>query len=291
MSIKTKIQWADSTCNPTMGCDGCELWAKDRKSCYAGSLHVRFAGGNSGYAPTFKDVTQFPGRMAEATRWSDLNGKDRSEKPWLNGLPRLIFVSDMSDSLSAAVPFEYLAEEVIANVTSALGKRHQWVWLTKRPERMAKFSQWLKRPWPSNLWAGTSVTSQATAKRINGLLNVGNKDTIHFLSVEPQVEALDLSQWLPHISWVIQGGESGRKVRPFHMEWAKSLSEQCKHHGVSYFLKQLGSQVCRRGKRVIFEDDHASNWSEWPKNLRVRMMPACHERPKHASESKRFSDK
>ena len=26
MSIKTKIQWCDSTVNPTMGCDGCELW-------------------------------------------------------------------------------------------------------------------------------------------------------------------------------------------------------------------------------------------------------------------------
>jgi protein gp37 len=23
---KTKIQWADSTVNPVMGCDGCELW-------------------------------------------------------------------------------------------------------------------------------------------------------------------------------------------------------------------------------------------------------------------------
>ena len=26
MSVKTKIQWCDSTVNPTMGCDGCELW-------------------------------------------------------------------------------------------------------------------------------------------------------------------------------------------------------------------------------------------------------------------------
>jgi protein gp37 len=26
MSVTTKIQWCDSTCNPTMGCEGCELW-------------------------------------------------------------------------------------------------------------------------------------------------------------------------------------------------------------------------------------------------------------------------
>ena len=198
MSSKTKIQWCDSTCNPTMGCDGCELWTKKCKSCYAGMLHVRFGGVTPGYAPSFREVTLFPGRMTKAARWSDLTGKVRPKKPWLNGLPRLIFISDMTDSLSAVVPFDYLAEEVIDNVTSDLGKRHQWLWLTKRPERMAKFAQWLKRPWPSNLWAGTSVTSQTTAKRINGLLKVGGKDTIRFLSVEPQIEALDLSRWLPH---------------------------------------------------------------------------------------------
>ena len=28
MSKTTKIQWCDSTVNPTMGCDGCELWNK-----------------------------------------------------------------------------------------------------------------------------------------------------------------------------------------------------------------------------------------------------------------------
>lgn len=26
MSKNTAIQWADSTINPVMGCDGCELW-------------------------------------------------------------------------------------------------------------------------------------------------------------------------------------------------------------------------------------------------------------------------
>ena len=209
MSVKTKIQWCDSTCNPTMGCDGCELWTKDRKSCYAGSLHIRFGGVTPGYAPTFSEVTLFPGRMAAATRWADLTGRVRPDKPWLSGMPRLIFVSDMSDALSATVPFGYLADEVIANVTSDLGKRHQWLWLTKRPIRMAKFCQSLTQRWPDNLWAGTSITCQATAKRITALLKVGDKGTIRFLSVEPQIEALDLTEWLPNVSWVIQGGESG----------------------------------------------------------------------------------
>jgi protein gp37 len=236
MSLNTKIQWCDDTVNPTMGCDGCELWSAERKSCYAGVGHV-FRRGHPGFAPKFEEVTLFPGRMAKAARWSDLTGEARPEKPWLDGLPRLIFVSDMSDALSAAVPFEYLAREIIENVTSDLGRRHQWLWLTKRPHRMATFYRWLwklGKDWPVNLWAGTSITTQATATRIKGLLQAGNRKTIRFLSVEPQIEPVDLTPWLPRLNWVIQGGESGRTARPFHTEWAESLRGQCRDHDVPF---------------------------------------------------------
>ena len=84
MNMKTKIQWCDSTVNPTMGCDGCELWNGERKTCYAGMLHLRYGKNNSGFASTFEDVTQYPGRMQKAARWSDLTGTSRPGKPWLN---------------------------------------------------------------------------------------------------------------------------------------------------------------------------------------------------------------
>ena len=276
MSRTTKIQWCDSTCNPTMGCEGCELWSKQRKSCYAGILHTRFGGVTPGYAPTFEQVTEFSGRMTEAARWADLTGTQREDKPWLDGMPRAIFVSDMSDSLSSVVPFEYLEIEVIANVTSENGQRHQWLWLTKRPDRMADFSEWLKKrstDWPSNLWAGTSITTQKTTTRIDNLLNVGDANTIHFLSVEPQIESLNLDKWLPKLGWVIQGGESGHDARPFDVQWAVDLIAQCKKHGVPYFLKQLGSNFVRNGKPLSLEDNHGGEWNEWPKSIRVRQMP------------------
>jgi len=228
MSFKTKIQWCDSTCNPPMGCESCELWSPQRSSCYAGMLHVRFGGVTPGYAPTFGQVTLFPGRMAEAANWTDL-GQRRHDKPWLSVLPRLIFVSDMSDSLSSSVSFAYLDQEIIANVTSELGQRHQWLWLTKRPDRMAGFSAWLAergRAWPENLWAGTSITTQGTMGRIKSLLQVGTERTIHFLSVEPQVESVAIGSWLPDLDWVVQGGESGRNARPFDLMWARALLKQ-----------------------------------------------------------------
>lgn len=276
MSIATKIQWCDSTCNPTMGCEGCELWTPKVRKCYAGLLHVRFGGVTKGYSPTFEELTFWPGRMTEAARWPVLTGTRRKDKPWLDGLPRLIFVSDMSDSLSAAVPFDFLEEEIVGTATSPEGRRHHWLWLTKRPDRMAQLSDLLRTKgieWPGNVWAGTSITTQATTNRIAHLLRIGNEETIRFLSVEPQHERIDLAKWLPSLDWVIQGGESGHNAYPFHIEWAVDLIGQCEQNGVAYFLKQLGTVVHRNGARVRFEDHHAGDWTEWPKELRVRQLP------------------
>jgi protein gp37 len=123
VSKVTNIQWCDSTCNPTMGCDGCELWSPQRKTCYAGMLHTRFGGTNPGYAPRFDKVKLFPGRMAEAAAWSDLSRKQRKAKPWLDDMPRMIFVSDMSDALSKRVSFSFLHREIVAVAASELGHR------------------------------------------------------------------------------------------------------------------------------------------------------------------------
>jgi protein gp37 len=276
MGIKTPIEWCDSTVNPTMGCDGCELWTAERKICYAGKLHERRIG-HPGFAPSFEEVTEFPGRMQKATEWSDLTGQPRPDKPWLDGLPRMIFVSDMSDTLSSAVSFEYMLDEIIWNVLNEHGVNHRWLWLTKRPDRMAKFSQWLrskaKVQWPSNLWVGTSVTTQATVSRVHDLLRVGNEYTTRFVSVEPQWDVIELGTTLKQIDWVIQGGESGSIKHPFDTVWADRLRDQCQKVGVPYFLKQLGTHVIEDGRRFRLKSRKGVNWDEWPKRLRVRQMP------------------
>ncbi len=127
-------------------------------------------------------------------------------------MPRLIFVSDMSDALSQVVSFEYLEDEIINAVESPAGRQHHWLWLTKRPGRMREFSRWLRRPWPGNLWAGTSITGRQSLGRVPPLLEVGDERTIRFLSIEPQWEALDLGEWLARLDWIIQGGSPGRTL-------------------------------------------------------------------------------
>jgi protein gp37 len=188
----------------------------------------------------------------------------------------MIFVSDMGDSLSRAVSFEFLKHEVIDVALTPSGSKHVWQWLTKRPARMAEFSQWLGSDgieWPSNVWAGTSVTDRATRSRVTNLLRVGGIHTTRFLSVEPQTEDLDLAAWLPRLDWVIQGGESGRDPRAFDLDWARRLRAECIEARVAYFLKQVGARVLDRGRKVKLRDTHGGDWSEWPEDLRARQMP------------------
>ncbi len=96
---------------------------------------------------------------------------------------------------------------------------------------MVKFSQWLEDEahisWPSNLWVGTSVTTQKTTSRVRDLLKVGDDKTTRFVSVEPQWESISLSDTLEELDWVIQGGESGTIKHPFDIAWADLLRDEC----------------------------------------------------------------
>jgi len=274
----TKIQYCDTSVNGTSGCDGCELWNRKRRVCYAGKIHPRLRH-RPGYGSSFTEVGLLPGSVAAAARLSDRAGRPRPGKPWLDGLPRVIFVSDMGDALSRAVPFDYLKAEFIDVFGSPEGRRHVWLWLTRRPGRMAEFSAWLAARgvgWPANCCAGTSVTARRTLGRLDDLLRAGGPGAVRYVSVEPQWEALDLSPWLPRLDWVIQGGESGRgKASPFDLAWADDLRGQCQRFAVPYFLKQLGSNPLEAGARLALGDGHGGDWEEWPERLRVRQMPAA----------------
>jgi protein gp37 len=233
------------------------------------------------YDRVFTNVRLAPGRMARAARWGDLTGRLRPDKPkqpgklWLDGMPRMVFVSDMSDAPSKDVPFEYLHDEIIANVASDKGRRHVWLWLTKLPRRMAEFAGWLDGrgvAWPDNLWAGTSLTSRKVLRRIDDLKRVPAR--VRFLSVEPQWQEIELPARLPRIDWGIQGGQSGSDATPFDIAWARSVRDQCRAAGTAYFLKQLGAHPVGDGVRLDLKDSHGGTWEEWPVDIRIREVPS-----------------
>lgn len=253
-------------------------------TCYAAVLHLNKGlniakperGTNKGYAPIFEAVTPFPGRVADAAEWPDLLGRQDPENPWKEGLPRMIFVSDMGDAFSAKADLPYLKSDVIPAILSDNGKRHLWLWLTKRPERMAEFSEFIGG-FPPNVCAMTTVTGPDAGKleRIEHLRRV--KASVRGLSIEPLWERIPPRRLnLKGIDWVIVGGESGAGdlTRPFAIEWAEELREHCRKNDVAFFLKQLGRNPSRNGEVFRLDDKHGGDWSEWDESLRIREFPA-----------------
>lgn len=340
--MSTSIEWADEVWNPTTGCtpvsEGC-------RNCYAASFAHR------GLTEAHRGLTVM--RDGRAV----FNGKiklheDRLTIPLRWRKPRRIFVDSMSDLFHESVPFEFI-DKVFAAMT--LCPQHEFLILTKRPERMAEYldlstdnryegigrealrmsggdhSGLLELPL-ANVWLGVSCEDQATAdERIPHLLRC--PAAVRFLSCEPLLGPLDLestvgtrtecptcgekfemgclSQVIYHdgdhsgekpngtpvrpsgvrlnpIHWVIIGGESGPNARPFNVQWARDIRDQCKAAGVPFYLKQLGAMPvdenldgdltrgvvdmemdCRRA----ISDRKGGDMSEWPKDLRVREMP------------------
>lgn len=178
--------------------------------------------------------------------------------------------------------------------------------------------RWLRNHPPRNVWLGATVENNEVAReRVYKLGSIPSQ--VHFLSCEPLLSALDLTR-IPHdahhgyrydalrgqlhgvitrdilaapkVQWVIVGGESGAfdKVRPFHVEWARSLVKQCTAAGVPVFVKQMGSVVhapegCFADPRhsrpwgdagrveLKLVDNHGGNPDEWPEDIRIRQFP------------------
>lgn len=123
MADKTSISWTGSTWNPVIGCspvsEGCA-------NCYAEAMARRFAG-RPGWGSK-KDpfaVKLFPDRLGLPLRWRK---------------PKMVFVCSCGDLFHPDVPFSYIA--AVFGIMAAASE-HTFQVLTKRPERMAEFFEWL----------------------------------------------------------------------------------------------------------------------------------------------------
>lgn len=294
MGEHTNIEWADSTLNLQMGCDGCELWTGAVRMCYAGVLTERYAGTNKGFPESFDQPKLYLERLDKALRWKDLTGTERPDKPWLNGLPRMIFLNDMGDTFTESLPIDWLAPLLPRMAESP----HVWLLLTKRSMRLRTFSE--MHPLPPNVWPGVSVTSARTHRRCEVLLEVEGGGP-KWVSAEPllvPVKFVDFSKatmagdpseyWHNYlcdgvgggIDWIIAGGESGPGSRPCLLNWIRDIREQCQLTKTAFFLKQLGSNVSESFghigiEHVSLKSSKGGDWNEWPEDLRVREVPSC----------------
>jgi len=222
--------------------------------------------------------------------------------------PRRIFVNSMSDLFHERSTFEFI-DMVFA--VMALCQQHTFQVLTKRPKRMAEYLQRTGKsieflesaareigytfkftdldgrthgmvPWPiPNIWLGTSVEDQQTAdSRIPHLLDC--PAAVRFLSCEPLLGAINLRLFstggLLNTHLVIVGGESGPCARQCHVDWIRSIINQCKNTNVPVFVKQLGANPVLGfdggiSLKDLIKDRKGGNPEEWSNDLRVREMP------------------
>ena len=203
----TAIEWADESWNPIVGCSvvspGCT-------NCYA----MRQAGTRLAHLDAYQGLTA-PSKAGPVWTGAVRRVESALVKPLHWRKPRRVFVNSMGDLFHEAVPDAWI-DRVFA--VMALCPAHQFIVLTKRPERMrayfddprtrerAVYKQILKislprnlgRPtigwWPlPNVILGVSAEDQARAdQRVPVLLDT--PAALRCVSYEPALGPVDYSR-------------------------------------------------------------------------------------------------
>lgn len=291
MGINSKIEWTDHTFNPWVGCtkisSGCD-------HCYAESWAKR-----SGRVVWGGERR----RTSEAYWKQPLKWNAEAQR---DGVRRRVFCASLADVFDNDVPDQWRAD-----LFSMIRRTPHldWLLLTKRVGnvwRLTQSAMWasgmhpgMHHTLPANVWLGITVVNQEEADRdIPKLLEV--QASVRFLSCEPLLGSLDLARMTarcesgtlynfnclrsdygrgtpehPAVDWVIVGGESGARARPFVLGWAKDIVRQCREAAVPVFVKQVGANpVNREGERCQhILNRKGSVMEEWPEELRVRQFP------------------
>lgn len=279
MAEETRIEWADHTFNPWIGCTkvspACD-------NCYAEAQASRYWPGEQLWAGNRKRTSE--NNWRQPLKWNRQATEFRAK----HGRPPMVFCASLADVFDNQVP-NFWRRDLWALIEATPDLI--WLLLTKRPQNIRKMlpvnfvqgephDAW-GAGWP-NVWLGTTVENQAEAdRRIPHLLAAPAAK--RFLSCEPllgpvdlrvvrgrddekdRIDALTGAELMydpdydgqpdefayvnvsggPRIDWVIAGGESGREARPSHPDWFRSLRDQCAAAGVPFLFKQWGEWAPR----------------------------------------------
>ena len=231
----SNIEWTTHTWNPTTGCSqvspGCD-------NCYALAIAEQKRGTKA--FPQGFDMTLRPHKLRDPLKWKE---------------PARIFVNSMSDLFHRDVPRDYLAQ-VWDSMLAA--DHHVFQVLTKRPHRAAQLIREMGLPVPDHIWIGASVETQQFAdNRIPALLEI--PAPVRWLSCEPLLGSVDLTPYLDGLSWVVDGGESGRNRRLADYGWFRRIRDDCLQAGVPYLHKQGNHLYPGRDR-----DLDGRTWEQYP---------------------------
>lgn len=245
---KTKIDWAESSWNPITGCyHKCPY-------CYARGITNRFKSRKGfdlidrgskiietehGSIIEMTEQAYFLNDVFERYNCAYPHGfvptfhKYRLDEYKDKTRPRNIFVGSMADIFGEWVPDSWI-EEVFSACKEA--PQHNYMFLTKNPERYIELKNVDKLPLEGNFWYGTTVTDS----KMPYMGQDGHYNFHTFLSIEPILEDFGEfgGEWLP--DWVIIGAETGNrkdKVIP-EKSWVDNVVRQCRERNIPIFMKE-----------------------------------------------------
>lgn len=234
MGDVTKIEWADATFNPWMGCTkvspACD-------NCYAAEMmdtrygRVRWGAGNP-------RVRTAPSNWAKPRKW-DREAERAGERPF-------VFCASLADVFDNEVDPAWRADlfRLIEDTPNLV-----WLLLTKRVGNVRKMLHDMGRTTlPSNVAVGATMANQLEYDRDRMKLAEVKRlfdPLFTFGSFEPMLGLVILDKNAP--DWIIVGGESGGNARPMKLEWARSLQRQSAELGRVFNFKQVGGRGSDKG--------------------------------------------
>ena len=245
MAKTTKIPWADMRWNPWMGCtpasEGCA-------HCYAKrfwNLHGIKPGELRRTSDrTFRSIlskTQYPsGSRVFVCSISDFFHKDVRfswrHDAWemMAARPDLIFLVLTKRARCS----EWVNVERLKTLWPEASWDHVWLGVTAENQKQwdLRVGELMRIQWPGKRFVSCEpMLGEIDADHCDAGQSLGPCDECGERGSNNQCEACD---GLPSIDWVICGGESGPKARPFDLAWARSLRDQCVEAGVPFFFKQ-----------------------------------------------------
>jgi len=204
---KTRIEWADYTWNPVVGCRrGCDY-------CYA----RRFAERGLGEYGVFEKGQRFQPRFFPERLLLPQRIKKSSR----------IFVCSMGELFGPWVSEDW-QEEVIAAARWA--DWHTFMFLTKYPEALPQFN-----PWPDNCWVGATATNRQELETASIKLS-DVEAPARYVSLEPLLAPINPWDLIP-LDWIIIGAQTGPGARAPEARWIEEVIAQANAQGIPLFLK------------------------------------------------------
>lgn len=282
MGKVTGIAWCDHTFNPWIGCQkvspGCQFCYAERETF----VRRERAHGHELWGPMGERHRTSEANWREPLKWNNETWTHCGNCGWrgnftnikaFEGCPKCgnltiffptrqrVFCMSLGDVLEdrpELIPWRNELFRLIS-ITPNL----DWLLLSKRIDLAGYLFpyEWFDGEWPGNVWIGTSVEDQRWAdQRLPELIKMPAH--VKFVSAEPLLGPITFAPGTQKVQWVIVGGESGPKCRPFDWDWARGIRDQCVEADVAFFMKQGGGFPNKR-----------DNLEDMPEDLQLRGWP------------------